>query len=160
MYLARIKLYCLIYWWVSLSGGVLVLTTAVVGSIYVVQMLMFGGGNMMNPPSFLLFPHCRWRRASLMAGLKLLAFVARYVLVYAGSVTLLDRAEGGIEVRRIDRFAFAAVDVFRASVCSFDPRNGTSRHLTLFSTGKALFTPHLFFAQLLCAPRLILLRTT
>lgn len=33
-----------------------------------------------------------------MAGLKLLAFVARYVLVYAGSVTLLDRAEGGIEV--------------------------------------------------------------
>lgn len=46
-------------------------------------------------------PPCRWRRASLMAGLKLLAFVARYVLVYAGSVTLLDRAEGGIEVKSI-----------------------------------------------------------
>eukprot|EP00752_Nemacystus_decipiens_P013364 g11833.t1 len=38
-----------------------------------------------------------WRRASLIAGLKLLGFVARYVLVFAGSVTLLDRAEGGIE---------------------------------------------------------------
>lgn len=33
-----------------------------------------------------------------MAGLKLLAFVARYVLVYAGVIVLFDRAEGGITV--------------------------------------------------------------
>eukprot|EP00903_Cladosiphon_okamuranus_P012012 g11279.t1 len=38
-----------------------------------------------------------WRRASVLEGLKLLAFVARYVLVFAGCITLLDRAEGGIE---------------------------------------------------------------
>ena len=34
----------------------------------------------------------------MVAGLKLVAFVARFVLVYAGVALLLDRAEGGIEV--------------------------------------------------------------
>lgn len=42
----------------------------------------------------------RRKRESLTSGLKLLAFVGRYVLVYAGCVFLLSRAEGGIEVRR------------------------------------------------------------
>ncbi|CAM9877435.1 unnamed protein product, partial [Ectocarpus sp. 8 AP-2014] len=37
------------------------------------------------------------KRESLTSGLKLLAFVGRYVLVYAGCVFLLSRAEGGIE---------------------------------------------------------------
>ncbi|CAB1119674.1 unnamed protein product [Ectocarpus sp. CCAP 1310/34] len=37
------------------------------------------------------------KRESLTSGLKLLAFVGRYVLVYAGCVLLLSRAEGDIE---------------------------------------------------------------
>lgn len=41
----------------------------------------------------------RRQRESLTSGLKLSAFVGRYVLVYAGCVLLLSRAEGGIEVR-------------------------------------------------------------
>lgn len=42
-----------------------------------------------------------------MAGLRLLAFMARYVLVFAGAVLLLDRAEGGIDVRvRVDKRVF------------------------------------------------------
>ena len=39
----------------------------------------------------------------MVAGLKLLAFVARFVLVYAGFALLLDRTEGGIEVSRRQR---------------------------------------------------------
>lgn len=39
----------------------------------------------------------------MIAALKLVAFVARFVLVYAGVVILVDRAEGGFEVRSLGR---------------------------------------------------------
>lgn len=77
-----------------------------------------------------------------MAGLKLLAFVARYVLVYAGSVTLLDRAEGGIEVGSIHFGPSLSV----SSLCSFEIEKKTSRLLNIFRFHyREGFTPRLFF---------------